>query len=128
MKRESDVVKMLCKNVDSLEKEIEDLKRNVAQLERYRATDDKSTCTVAILPKKMALKEVKASTSSSMCRSCGKMGHKSEDCWSLEKNKEKFDKFKKKLWNVKCYVCGENHLAKDCQKRFKGKLQTMQKK
>ena len=52
------------------------------------------------------------------CKHCGKQGHKSEDCWSLEKNKEKFEKFKEKCWKVKCYVCGESHLAKNCPNRF----------
>ena len=47
------------------------------------------------------------------------MGHKSEDCWSLGKNKENFETFKEKFWNVKCYVCGENPMVKDCQKRFR---------
>ena len=99
-------------------REIKDLKKDVAQLKISRATDDKSTCTVAILPKKKTRKEVQASTYTLMCRSCGKMGHKSEYCCSLSKTKEKFKKFKENFWNVKCYVCGENHLAKDCQKRF----------
>ena len=35
------------------------------------------------------------------CKYCGRQGHKSEDCWSLEKNKEKFEKFKEKFWKVK---------------------------
>ena len=52
------------------------------------------------------------------CKYCGRQGNKSEDCWSLEKNKEKFEKFKETFWNVKCYVCGESHLAKNCPKHF----------
>ena len=30
------------------------------------------------------------------CHSCGKIGHRKEDCWELESNKEKRPKFWKK--------------------------------
>ena len=97
MKRESDFVKMFCKKVDSLEREIDYLKRDVAKLKISRVPGVKSTCMVAKLLKKMSQKEVQESISSSKCRNCGKIGHKSEECWSLEKNKEKFEKFKEKF-------------------------------
>ena len=37
----------------------------------------------------------------------------------MEKNKDTFERFKETFWNVKRYVCGENHMAKDCQRHFK---------
>ena len=35
-----------------------------------------------------------------------------------KKNKEMFEKYKEKVWNVECYVCGKNHLANKCPKRY----------
>ena len=52
------------------------------------------------------------------CKYCGRKDHASEDCWYLDKNKDKFEKFKEKFWKVKCYICGETHLAKNCLKHF----------
>ena len=67
-----------------------------------------------------------------MCTHCGKIGHKSADCFTLERNKEKKDAYFKKIKERRanktsnggkektCFICGEKgHLSFQCPNKKK---------
>ena len=71
------------------------------------------------------------------CKTCKKLDHKAVDCFKDPKNCAKYKKWKKNRhknlpnrgergfynknysWSLKCYICGENHKAYECLKRFR---------
>jgi len=78
------------------------------------------------------------------CKTCGKLGHKAVDCFKDPKNRAKYEAWKKKesgqnrrnnrggrgyynqnyTKSLKCYVCGDNHKAWECEKRYKNEDET----